>query len=428
MARAATSAQEAPVNVLVLGAGIIGTATAYCLACEGHAVTVVDRQDAPAEETSRANAGLLVPSQSPPWNAPGIPWQALKWLRDDQGSLILRPRWEPWMWRWLLRFAWQSQPRHYRRNALNTLKLARLSKARLAALRQAEGLAYAETTGGILSLVRNPAALPAYARHAAFLRDLGLDVQYLDPAACVALEPALAPLGQRIAGGFHSRDDESGDAHALARGLAERATARGARFQFGTTVLGLVAERGRIASVATRAGALRADRYVLALGAESRALARGVGLALPIYPIKGYSVTVDIAGWAGAPRMPIRDPDLMTAATPLGTRLRVAGMAELTGIDRRIEPRYPERLVRALRALFPNLPSGARVEPWAGLRPMTPDGPPILGPTHYDNLLLNVGHGALGWTLAMGSAQVIADLVAGRRPSVALDGLTLAGR
>lgn len=277
----------------------------------------------------------------------------------------------------------------------------------------------------MLTLIRNPAKLEAATRHAAFLRELGLPCEVLDRAACLRLEPSLAPIEDKIVAGSHALSDEGGDAHKFSQNMMELARGHGAQFRFGTEIKSIRTDGDRVTEIETTAGVIGGDSFVLALGADSRRIAGPLGIRLPIYPIKGCSVTIPVGDWKGAPTMPVRDAEQKIVITPLGDRLRVAGLAEIAGNDRSVDPRQVRRLLSELAIVYPTLEPGDRGQSWAGLRPMTPDGPPILGRSRYRNLFLNTGQGGLGWTLACGSGRAVADIVSGRTPEIDLDGLTI---
>lgn len=412
-------------KVVVMGAGIVGLASAYFLARDGHEVEVLERREGSALETSFANAGLLVPSQAPPWNAPGVPLRALRWLLDESGALVVRPRPDPAMWLWLLRFAWHSRAAAHRRHARATLALAASSLRLTAEIAAREAIHFDATERGILTLARTPDSVTSLRETAGALADFGIACHILSPEGCLALEPALRPVADELVGGLHTPRDRSGDAHAFAQGLTAAAARHGARLRCGCRVTGLETAGRRAVRAITAEAAVEADAFVLALGAESAPVVRPLGLRLPIYPVKGHSVTFETDGWSGSPAMPVRDTRLKVAVTPLGQRLRVAGMAILDGGRRSAAARHLDHLRQALSTLFPTLPDSLASHDWTGLRPMTPDGPPIIGPTSYANLFLNVGHGALGWTLACGSGAAVAALVSKQPPLVDLSGLTL---
>jgi len=413
-------------KVLVLGGGVIGVTSAWYLARAGHEVTVLDRQNEPARETSFANGGQVSWGAGGPWAAPGIPFTTLKWLLKPHSPLVLRPRLDPALWRWLMQMLGNCTARKYLINKERQLRLARYSHAALAALRADTGIDYDALQRGVLVLQRDPRELADRHGERRLLDRLGIPYRVLDRAGCIAHEPALAPVAARIAGGVLYPGDEHGDCHKFTLELATRAQRLGVQFQGSTTVQRLEADAGRIARIHTDRGALAADAFVLACGSYSPLLAAPLGLRLPVYPVKGYSITLPISNPAAAPQGTLTDEHYKIVISRLGDRLRAAGTAELTGYDLRLRPGRINTLRHSLRSLFPEAGDIERAEPWAGLRPMTPDNPPLLGATPYRNLHLNTGHGTLGWTMACGSGKVLADLVSGRAPEIDLDGLTLA--
>ena len=411
-------------NVVVLGAGIIGVTTAFYMARAGYRVTVIEAGPDVAMSSSAANAGLIVPSQALHWNAPGVPLAAIKSLLGGQSPLLLHWRLDPDAWIWLARFGWHSNPGRYITNARRTLRLAAYSLTCLKELRRETGIRYSGTRAGILSLLRSPAALKSTEEMAGFYSQLGIQYRMLDSAAAVSMEPALAPIQHEILGAVHTPGDESGDAQMFSRNLAALAKNAGVEFQFGCRVLEICVRGSRVVRVMTAQGPIAADAYVVALGCAAREVLAPVHIRLPTYPIKGYSVTLPIVDRTTGPSMPLRDASLGIAITPLGDRLRIAGLAELAGRDDTIHPSLIDRLRASSKVLLPLLSLGQHLQAWAGHRPMTPEGPPILGTTRYRNLFLNSGHGALGWTLACGCGRIMADLVAERRPEIDIDGLS----
>ncbi len=412
-------------RVVVLGAGVVGVATAYYLAEDGHEVTVIERQSAPALETSFGNAGNVCPSYATPWAAPGMRWKALKWLLQDESPLRVDWQADAAFVRWVLGWLANCSRRRFERNKARMQRLSRYSLACLQALREATGIEYDQTTRGILQLLRTRAELAAIADHTRLLDRAGLPYRLLDPRECIAVEPALAYAVAPFAGGLHLPLDETGDCNAFAQALAEQASRRGVRFRFETTVERLALEGARVTGVATSDGPVRADRVVVALGIGAVPLLRAVGVRLPIQPVKGYSLTLPIARFDRAPAASVMDEHTKVAITRLGNRLRAAGTAEL-GADSIDAPVQRFRTIeRTLRELFPEAGDLERVARWAGLRPMTPDGPPLLGRTAIADLFLNVGHGAQGWSMACGSGRIVAHLVSDKRPDIDIEGLTL---
>ena len=416
-------------KVLVLGAGVIGTTTAYFLARDGHEVTLVDRRPDVAQETSFANGGIIHISLVDPWNAPGVALKLLRWLGREDSPLLLRPGALPGMLGWGLAFLRNSTAARHRRHTLVNLRLALYSAKVLRQLRAETDLAYDHAEQGLTKLFRDPQELEHAVAFSRLLEPHGVAHRVLDRAEILALEPALEAGGKGIVGAVLFPDDETGDARMFTRAVADLAEAAGAELRLGTSVEAIEAAGDRITGVRTGAGRLSADAYVLALGSYSPLLARPLGLRLPIYPVKGYSLTAPLDGWNAAPRLPIVDEALKVGLIPLGDRLRIAGSAEFGGYDSTPQARRADYVWRNAVQVYPELArhvDRAAIQPWAGLRPMTADGPPILGATRFANLFLNTGHGHLGWTMACGSARAVADVVSGRSPEIDLDGLTAA--
>jgi D-amino-acid dehydrogenase len=411
------------VKVLVLGAGVVGVAAAYYLARRGLEVEVVDRQTGPGMETSFANGGQVSASHAEPWANPDTPRKILKWLGRDDAPLLFRPRLDPALWAWGLRFLGNCRAERARINIERTLRIALHSRACLAELRRETGISYDDRQSGILHFYRDPREYEHALRQAETMAALGCDRRPLDPAACVALEPALGPVRDRLAGGILSPDDESGDAYLFTLALAGKARELGVGFHFGRTILGLETEGNRIARVATDAGPLAADRYLVALGSYSPLLLRPLGIRLPIYPAKGYSATLPLTDAAKAPTVSLTDDEHKLVFSRLGERLRVAGTAEMAGWNPALNEKRAKLVLARALALFPGCADPAAATLWAGLRPKTPDSVPILGATPYANLFLDTGHGTLGWTMACGSGQAMADLIAGNPPRIDLSGL-----
>ncbi len=419
-------------KVIVLGSGVIGTTTAYYLARAGADVTVIDRQDGPARETSFANAGQVSPGYSTPWAAPGIPLKALKWLFQRHAPLRIRPDGTLFQLRWLAAMLRQCSPAHYAVNKERLMRVANYSRDCLRELRAETGIAYEQRTAGTLQLFRTQAQLDAVGRDTAVLRELGVPFQLLDRAGVLRAEPGLTGARERFVGGLRLPDDETGDCHLFTNALAPRAQALGVRFRFGAHVSRLCVEAGEVVGVelaAPSAGegpeVLRADRVVLALGSYSRALLEPLGLHLPVYPVKGYSLTMPIADAGEVPQSTVLDETYKIALTRFDNRLRVGGMAELGGFDLRLDPARRATLEKVVRELFPG-GDLARAQFWTGLRPMTPDSTPVVGAAPLRGLWLNTGHGTLGWTMACGSGRLVADLLTGRPGAIRSDDLGLA--
>lgn len=413
-------------KIVICGAGVIGVTTAYYLATMGHEIVVVDRRSRAGMETSFANAGQISWGYAGPWAAPGMPRKALFWwLFERHTPLVIRPRIDPALWTWLVRMLRNCTSSAYIRNKERMVRLAAFSAECLRELRAETGIRYDDAAKGTLQLFRDRKALDEAATESRILSDLGIPHVFLNRTGCVEIEPGLSRAPATIAGGLHFPGDETGDCHLFTEALAQRAMRRGVEFRFDTTIFGLVANRGRIVSVRTSRGPIAADAFVVALGSHSRELLRPLGINLPIYPVKGYSVTLPLANPDFAPRSTVMDEAHKVAITRLGNRIRVGGIAELAGynLDRRAGPR--ETLVHAVSTLFSAGIDMTRARFWTGLRAMTPNGPPLLGRTAYANLFLNTGHGTLGWTMACGSGRLLAEIISGHEPSIDLEGLTL---
>ena len=411
-------------RVMVLGAGLTGITSAWYLAEAGYEVTVVERQPGAGLETSFANGGQISVSHPEPWANPGAPWQILRWLGREDAPLKFRLRADPRQWSWGLRFLLECLPGRSERGASAVAALALYSRACLQELRRATGIEYDCLTEGILHLFFDRASLAQAEPRARWLRRFGMQVEVLDRSECVAVEPALAACRDTLLGGLHAPQDESGDACKFTQGLARLCGARGVALRFGTEIEELAAQDGRITEVVVRSAdgepsALSADAYVLCTGSHGPRLLAPLGERLPIYPVKGYSVTLPLADGAQAPRISITDESRRVVCSRLGQRLRAAGTAELAGYDTSINPARCRAILERTRELFPGAADQGEPEFWAGLRPGTPNNVPIIGRSRYPNLYYNTGHGTLGWTLACGSARALADIVAGRRPEPA---------
>lgn len=405
-------------RILVLGSGVIGVTTAHYLAEAGHEVTVVDRESGPALETSFGNAGEVSPGYSSPWAGPGIPIKAIKWLLMRHGPLVIRPVIDPAMWRWAFMMLSNCTSARYAVNKARMVPIAEYSRDRLRELRGLTGIAYDERSQGTLQLFRTKKQFDGIGSDVEVLRQFGVPFEVLDGAGCVAAEPALAKVRGKFVGGLRLPGDETGDCKMFTEKLAAYAAGRGVAFRYGTTIERIAVEAGRIAGVRTSAGLLTADAYVAALGSYSPIALRPLGISIPVYPIKGYSITVPITDADGAPASTVMDETYKVAITRLGERIRVGGTAEISGYDLRLHAARRATLEHSVGDLFPDGGDLSRATFWCGLRPMTPDGPPIIGPTKYPNLFLNTGHGTLGWTMACGSGRVLADMISGREPEI----------
>jgi len=399
------------VKVLILGSGVIGVTSAYYLARAGHEVTVVDRQPAPAQETSFANAGEVSPGYSSPWAGPGVPVKAIKWLLMRHGPLVIWPKLDPRMWIWGLKMLRNCTAERYAVNKSRMIPIAEYSRDCLRALRAEIGIKYDERSRGTLQLFRQQKQLDHTGDDIAVLKQYGVPYEVLDRDGCIGAEPALSRVKEKFVGGLRLPQDETGDCHIFTQALAVEAAKLGVKFMFNTSIDRLVAEGERITGVVTGAGLLQADAYVAALGSWSPRLLKPIRISIPVYPIKGYSITVPIVDADGAPVSTVMDESYKVAITRLGDRIRVGGTAEISGYSASLDAAPRATLDHSLTDLFPRGGDLSEANFWCGLRPMTPDGPPIIGATRYPNLHRNTGHGTRGWTMACGSGRVLADLL-----------------
>ena len=417
-------------KVVVLGGGVIGVSTAWALLRQGADVTLVDRQPDVAQETSFANAGQVSPGYSTPWAAPGIPLKALKWLFQSHAPLAFRPDGSLFQWRWMAAMLANCSADRYAVNKERMMRLSEYSRDCLRAWRAETGLAYDARMQGTLQLFRSQAQLDAAARDVAVLQECGVPFELLDTAGVGLAEPALTKAEVPISGGLRLPNDETGDCHLFTRQLAARASALGLKLHLSCSVQSLVRDGDRVtglqlAGTTGEAGQrLQADAVVLAAGSYSRNLLLPLGLDIPVYPVKGYSLTMPLQDASLAPQSTVLDETYKIALTRLGDRLRVGGMAELAGFDLRLNPRRRATLEKVTRELFPG-GDLSQAQFWTGLRPMTPDGTPLVGATPLKGLYLNTGHGTLGWTMACGSAQLLADVISGRQPAIRTEGLDI---
>ena len=405
-------------KVVVLGAGVIGVTSAWYLAKAGHEVTVIDRQPAAALETSFANAGEISPGYASPWAAPGIPVKALKWMFMEHAPLVIQPKPDWTKLSWMARMLMNCTAEAYKVNKSRMVRLAEYSRDCLMDLRAETGISYDERTQGTLQLFRTEKQVAAAEKDIAVLKADGVAFEMLDADACVAAEPGLAPSRSKIAGGLRLPGDETGDCFKFTQSLAQMAAALGVTFRYGVGIDRLEQGAGRIIAVHTSEGRVTADAFVLALGSHSPMLVREFGIKLPVYPVKGYSITVPIVDAARAPVSTVMDETHKIAITRLGDRIRVGGMAEIAGFDMSLNAKRQATLTHSVEDLFGGAGNQSKATFWCGLRPMTPDGTPIVGRSPIANLFLNTGHGTLGWTMAAGSGRVLADIVSGRRAGI----------
>lgn len=412
-------------RVVVLGSGVIGVTTAWFLSRAGHEVEVVDRQRNSALEASYANAGEVSPGYAAPWAAPGIPFKAVKWAFSRYSPLVLHPFVDPDTLVWMVRVLSHCNQASYEINKSRMVRIAQYSRDALKSLRSDTGITYDERMLGTLQIFRNQQQVDEAERDRLVLDRYGIGYEVLDRAGCVAAEPALASVQHKIAGGLRLPGDETGDCLKFTRVLASMAATAGVVFRCGVTVTALQVEATKVTGVLTSDGIVKADAFVLALGSSSPLLARDIGVRLPVLPVKGYSITLPITDEAAAPVSTVMDETYKVAVTRLGSRIRAAGTAELAGYDLTLSPRRVRTIRHVVQDLFPGAGMVDYADAWCGLRPMTPDGTPILGGSRYGNLWINTGHGTLGWTMACGSGRITADLVSGRLPDIDMDGLTM---
>jgi D-amino-acid dehydrogenase len=409
-------------RVIVLGSGVVGVTTAYYLAKAGHEVTVIDRQPGPALETSFANAGQISPGYASPWAAPGIPLKAFKWLFQRHAPLAIQPDGTLFQLQWMWEMYRNCDAGRYAVNKERMVRLAEYSRDCLRALRQSTGIEYEGRQSGTLQLFRTQAQFDGAAKDIEILRQAGVPFEVLEREQLANAEPALANVRDKLVGGLRLPNDETGDCQLFTTRLAQMARELGVRFEFDTSIDALDIRAGQVTGVRTsKAGVAKtvtADRYVLALGSYSRFLLKEQ-FRVPVYPLKGYSITVPIVDAAKAPVSTILDETYKIAVTRFEDRIRVGGMAEIAGYSKELKQARRETLELVVNDLFPGGGDVARASFWTGLRPMTPDSTPIVGATPLSNLFLNTGHGTLGWTMACGSASVIADLVSDKAPAIA---------
>ncbi|WP_413728496.1 D-amino acid dehydrogenase [Sodalis sp. RH19] len=412
-------------RVIILGSGVIGVASAWYLARAGHEVRVLDRQPGPAQETSAGNAGQISPGYAAPWAAPGVPLKAIKWMFQRHAPLAIRLKASDHQLRWMWQMLRNCDSHHYYINKSRMVRLAEYSRDCLKALRDETGIAYEGRQGGTLQLFRTDQQYAAAARDIAVLRDEGVPFALLEAHQLAGVEPALAGVAHKLSGGLRLPNDETGDCQLFTQRLAAMAAAQGVEFQYNCSITGLMRTGNLVAGVVCDGELLQADAYVMALGSYSTAMLRDL-IDIPVYPLKGYSLTIPLADEQGAPVSTVLDETYKIAVTRFDRRIRVGGMAEIVGFNTGLEKARRDTLEMVVRDLFP---FGGHIEQatfWTGLRPMTPDGTPIVGATPVKNLYLNTGHGTLGWTMACGSGRLLADIISGARPEIPYDDLSVA--
>ena len=412
-------------RVLVLGSGVIGTTSAYYLARQGFEVVVVDRQAGPALETSHANAGQVSPGYASPWAAPGVPLKALKWLFQKHAPLAIRLTGDSNQYLWMAQMLRNCTAARYAVNKERMVRLSEYSRDCLDELRQDTGIAYEGRQLGTTQIFRTQQQVDAAAKDIAVLERSGVPFELLDRDGVARVEPALAAVKHKLAGGLRLPNDQTGDCFLFTNRLAAEARRLGVEFRFGAEIQQLSANGDRLDGVRVDGELLTADYYVLALGSYSPQLLAPLGIRTPVYPLKGYSLTVPIVDASMAPTSTILDETYKVAITRFDDRIRVGGMAEICGFDLNLDPRRRATLEMITGDLYPRGGDLAQASFWTGLRPATPDGTPIVGATRYRNLFLNTGHGTLGWTMACGSGRLLADLIARKQPQISAEGLDI---
>jgi len=410
-------------KILILGAGVVGVSSAWYLAKDGHEVTVVDRQPAAGLETSFANGGQISVSHAEPWANPAAPMKVLKWLGREDAPLLFRLRADPRQWAWGMRFLIECLPSRTRHNTLTILRLALYSRAMLQALRQETAISYDHLEKGILHIHGNEQELETAHGRVDLMRSHGFDMRIKTPAECFEIEPALRASRVGIVGGTFAPEDESGDAQKFTANLAALCAAAGVRFRYENAIESLSVAGGTVNGAAVRDAdgrreLLSADAVLVALGSYSPFLLAPLGISIPVYPVKGYSVTIPVLQPDKAPMVCLTDESAKIAMTRLGNRLRAAGTAELSDYDTSLNEARCTAILDRVQQHFPGAGDFAAASRWSGLRPATPSNVPLIGHTRIRNLLVNTGHGTLGWTLACGSGKAAADLIAGRQPDV----------
>jgi D-amino-acid dehydrogenase len=412
-------------HVIILGSGVIGVTSAYYLAKKGAKVTVLDRQPNPAQETSFANAGQISPGYSTPWAAPGIPLKAMKWMFQKHAPLAIRLDGSFWELQWMAQMLANCNPEAYATNKERMTRVAEYSRDCLRELRQTTQISYENRSGGTLQVFRNEAQLEAVQRDIQVLEECGVAHQLLNADQLAEVEPALAQAKEHLTGGLRLPNDETGDCFLFTNKLAELAAELGVEFRFNQQVERLLWEQDHITGVQVGNDILKADHYVLAFGSYSRSFIQPLDIDLPVYPVKGYSITLPIIDEALAPQSTVLDETYKVAVTRFDQRIRVGGMAELGGFDLRLKQTRRETLELVVNDLFP----GGDIEHatfWTGLRPMTPDSTPIIGKTKYNNLFINTGHGTLGWTMSCGSGKLLSDIIYAHPTDISTEGLSIA--
>ncbi|WP_017774602.1 D-amino acid dehydrogenase [Paraburkholderia kururiensis] len=411
-------------RIVVLGSGVVGVTSAYYLARAGHEVTVIDRESGPALDTSFANAGQISPGYASPWAAPGVPLKAVKWMFQKHAPLAIRLDGTRFQLQWMWQMLQNCTAGRYAVNKGRMVRLAEYSRDCLQALRAETGIEYEGRQGGTLQVFRTQQQLEGAAKDITVLKDANVPYELLTPEELWRAEPALAGVSHKLTGGLRLPGDETGDCQLFTTRLAALAGELGVRFRYNTAIDGLAVAGGRVAGVQCGSELVRADAFVVALGSYSTKLLSGI-VKIPVYPLKGYSITAPIVDAKAAPVSTVLDETYKIAITRFDDRIRVGGMAEIVGFDKRLRDARRETLEMCVNDLFPGGGDTSNATFWTGLRPMTPDGTPVVGRTPMPNLFLNTGHGTLGWTMSCGSGQLLADLMSGKQPAIRADDLSV---
>ena len=413
-------------KVVVLGAGIIGTTSAYFLAKQGHEVTVIDRQDSVSMETSHANAGCLSYGFTSPWASPGLPFSVLKWVLTGRSPLIINPNMSVETIKFLYRMYKNCNSRSYEINKSRMLRVANYSQKALLEIETDFDLYYEQKKQGSLQLFWDSKEIEKAQKDIAILDKFNINSQLLSAEECVKIEPGLQYVKNKLAGGIQFMDDFTGNCYLFSTEVYKKCVEMGVNFEFNTEIKSLQISNEKIASVSTDSGEIKADCYSVSLGSYSTKILSKIGIEIPIYPVKGYSITLPVLSNEDAPQSTIMDEKNKIAITRLGDRIRVAGMAHLTDFDKNLRTKSLDSLMSGLDLLFPkSYESSKETNFWTGFRPNTPDGTPIIGPTPFNNLFLNTGHGTLGWTMSAGSGKLLANLVSGIDPEISTEGIDM---
>ncbi|MGO3857665.1 D-amino acid dehydrogenase [Neisseriaceae bacterium CLB008] len=412
-------------KVVILGSGVLGVTTAWYLAQEGHEVVVLEREAGPALETSFANAGQVSFGYSSPWAAPGVPFKAMKWLFEEHAPLAIRLDGSTFQLQWMWKMLMNCTEKAYHQNKGRMVRVSDYSREVLAQLRRDTGIQYEGRQQGTLQVFRSQKQMDAMAKDISVLKEMGVPFNVLDRAGCVAAEPALARVQDKIVGGLQLPEDETGDCQMFTTNLAKMCEEAGVVFHYGHSIERVKHDGRRVQSVVANGKEFTADHVVVALGSYSRAFLKELEITIPVYPMKGYSLTVPITNSDMAPVSTVMDETYKIAITRFDDRIRVGGMAELGGFDLSLNPKRRATLEMCVTDLFPEGGVAAEGEFWTGLRPMTPDGTPIMGGTKFENMSLNTGHGTLGWTMGPGSGKAMSDLISGKQPEIDMRDLSI---